>query len=109
MRSLEHVRWVGGGSGAGKTTVTRLLAQRFGVGVYSTDTAISVHSAQLEATAAPLLEAFRVSSMDQRWVDRDPLTMYRSFPWFRGEGFDMVLDDLRRLAADRPSDSCPAS
>lgn len=102
MPALDHVRWVGGGSGAGKTTVTRLLAERFDVDVYSTDAAIGVHSAQLDGTAAPLLTRFRAMTMDQRWVDRDPLTMYRSFPWFHGEGFDLVLEDLRRLPADRP-------
>lgn len=101
MRSLQHVRWVGGGSGAGKTTITRVLAERFGVRVYSTDEAIGVHSAQLEPTAAPLLERFRAMSMDQRWVERDPVDMYRSFPWFHGEGFDLMLDDLGRLPTDR--------
>lgn len=101
MPSLDHVRWVGGGSGAGKTTVTRVLAERFGVRIYSTDAAIGVHAAQLPATVAPLLEAFRGMTMDQRWVDPDPVTMHRSFPWFQGEGFDLVLDDLRRLPADR--------
>ena len=102
MPALDHVRWVGGGSGAGKTTVTHLLAERFDVGVYSTDEAIGVHSTRLDGAAAPLLERFRAMSMDQRWVDRDPVSMYRSFPWFQGEGFDLILDDLRRLPADRP-------
>ncbi len=92
---------MGGGSGAGKTTVTRLLAERFDVCVYSTDAAIGVHSARLESTAAPLLKRFRGMSMDQRWVSPDPATMYRSFPWFHGEGFDLVLDDLRRMPTDR--------
>lgn len=101
MRLFDHVRWVGGGSGAGKTTVTRLLAERFDVCVYSTDPAIGVHSAGLESTAAPLLKRFRGMSMDQRWVDADAATMYRGFPWFHGEGFDLVLDDLRRMPADR--------
>ncbi len=58
MRSLEHVRWVGGGSGAGKTTVTRLLAGRVGARLYSTDATIGVHSDRLEPAEAPLLECF---------------------------------------------------
>jgi len=102
MLEFDHVRWVGGGSGAGKTTVTRLLAERFDVGVYSTDAAIGVHSARLDGAAAPLLERFRAMTMDQRWVDGDPVDMFRTFPWFHGEGFDLMLDDLRLLRADRP-------
>ena len=44
---------------------------------------------------------FRQMSMDERWVVRDPAAMYRTFPWFHGEGFDLLVEDLRRLAADR--------
>lgn len=76
--------WVGGGSGAGKTTVTHLLAERFGLRLYSADESIRAHSERLNAVAAPLLERFRHMSMDGRWVKRDPVTMYRAFPWFHG-------------------------
>jgi 2-phosphoglycerate kinase len=99
---LEHVRWLGGGSGAGKTTVTRLLAKRFDIGLYSTDATISVHSGQLDATGAPLLERFRRMSMDDRWVQRDPVTMYATFPWFHGEGFELLIKDLQHLPRERP-------
>jgi uridine kinase len=34
---LRHVRWIGGGSGAGKTTVARLLAEQYSLRLYSTD------------------------------------------------------------------------
>jgi 2-phosphoglycerate kinase len=101
VSNLDHVRWVGGGSGSGKTTVTRLLAERFGIDFYSTDVTISVHSELLDATGAPLLERFRHMSIDERWIKRDPITMYATFPWFHGEGFDLLLEDLRQMPTDR--------
>ena len=91
---------VGGGTGAGKTTVARRLAERSGVSLYSTDQTIREHSAKLTAPAAPLLDQFRRMTMDQRWVLRDPVEMYRTFPWFHGEGFELLIEDLRSRSVD---------
>jgi hypothetical protein len=98
---LEHVRWIGGGSGGGKTTISRLLAERFACRLYSSDETMREHSARLDPAEAPLLDAFLRSDADERWVQRDPATMARTFHWFQGEGFDLILDDLRRLPIDR--------
>jgi hypothetical protein len=97
MATLNHIRWLGGGSGAGKTTVAHQLAGHYGLSIYSADAATRVHSFKLSATAAPLLECFRRMSMDERWVQREPGDMYRTFPWFHGEGFDLLIEDLESL------------
>jgi hypothetical protein len=51
---------------------------------------------------APLLRAFEAMTMDERWLDRDPRTMLETFHWYAGEGFDLVVDDLRALRAADP-------
>ena len=98
---LEHVRWIGGGSGGGKTTLSRMLAERFACRLYSSDETMLEHSARLDPAQAPLLDAFLGSDADERWVQRDPLTMARTFHWFQGEGFDLIVEDLRRIPNDR--------
>ena len=40
--------------------------------------------------------------MDERWVNRSPETMLETFHWFRGECFDLIIDDLLRLPAQPP-------
>jgi hypothetical protein len=94
---LEHVLWIGGGSGAGKSTVARRLAEEFGLQVYATDDAMGRHAAALTAEQAPYLARFRAMTMDERWLERSPDLMLDTFHWFRGEGFELVVDDLLRL------------
>jgi len=92
------VRWLGGGSGAGKSTVARGLAVSYGVGVYSCDDVMADHARRLSPEQAPLLAAFAAMTMDERWVRRSPQEMLETFHWFAGEGFALILEDL----AQRP-------
>jgi hypothetical protein len=101
-RQLEHVAWIGGGSGAGKSTVARRLADEYGLQVYATDDAMSRHAAAMTAEQAPYLARFRAMTMDGRWLDRSPEMMLNTFHWFRGEGFDLILEDLRRMPTTPP-------
>ena len=99
---LRHVRWIGGGSGGGKSTVTRLLAARYGVRVYDTDAMMAEHARRTTVVESPFLAAFAAMSMDERWVHRSPETMLETFHWFRGEGFGLIVADLLALPADVP-------
>ncbi len=97
---LRHVYWIGGGSGAGKSTVARRIATRHGLYLYSTDAAMTDHVGRSTPADAPYLSRFTAMSMDERWVNRSPTTMLETFPWFRGEGFDLIVEDLVCLPAD---------
>jgi len=35
--------------------------------------------------------------MDERWLNRSPEEMLAAFPWFRGEGFELIVQDLVAL------------
>ena len=48
---LRHVYWIGGGSGAGKSTIARRVAGRHGMGVYATDHAMSDHDGRFALQA----------------------------------------------------------
>ncbi|KAA8886314.1 hypothetical protein F3087_27070 [Nocardia colli] len=96
---LRNVYWIGGGSGAGKSTVARNLAEQHNLRVYSTDEAMRDHAALSAPAEAPWITRFLAMSMEERWVERSPATMLETFHWFRGEGFDFIVDDLVRLSA----------
>ncbi|MFJ7338417.1 hypothetical protein ACIQU3_28675 [Streptomyces sp. NPDC101110] len=99
---MRHVYWLGGGSGAGKSTVARRLAGRHGWRLYATDDVMADHARRATAEEAPLLHAFLAMDMDDRWVHRSPRTMLETFHWFQGEGFGLIVEDLARLPRDTP-------
>jgi hypothetical protein len=94
---LRHVRWLGGGSGAGKSTIAGRLATRYGLRLYSTDDVMAEHAGRCRPADSPLLQAFVDMTMDERWLRRSPEVMVETFHWFRGEGFDLIVEDLLRL------------
>ncbi|MGW1429631.1 hypothetical protein ACWD6K_13565 [Streptomyces sp. NPDC002431] len=99
---LRHVYWIGGGSGAGKSTIARRLADQYGWQLYATDDVMSEHADRTTPEEAPFLHQFMAMDMDERWVNRSPDTMLETFHWFRGEGFGLIIEDLLRL----PSEPC---
>jgi hypothetical protein len=95
---LRHVYWIGGGSGAGKSTIARRLAARHGLVLYATDDVMPDHAGRVSDT--PFLDQFRRMDMDERWLNRSPEEMLETFHWFRGEGFELVVEDLLALPGE---------
>jgi len=100
-RFLQHVYWIGGGSCAGKSTIARRIAAQHGLRVYATDDVMADHARRSSRDDSPLLHTFMAMDMDERWVNRTPKTMLETFHWFRGEGFELIIEDLLRLPRDR--------
>jgi hypothetical protein len=101
-RGLNHVRWIGGAPGAGKSTVATRLAIDHGLRLYSSDDAIADHVRRSNPQEHPLLHRFLQMDMDERWVRRSPAEMLRTFPWFQGEGFEFIEEDLLALPVEPP-------
>jgi 2-phosphoglycerate kinase len=100
QEQLRHVYWVGGGSGAGKSTIARRIAAQHGLRVYATDDVMADHARRGTHEDCPLLHRFMAMNMDERWVNRPPKTMFETFHWFRGEGFNLIVEDLLRLSRE---------
>jgi 2-phosphoglycerate kinase len=100
LTKLQHVYWIGGGSGGGKSTIARRIAAQHSLRAYATDDAMADHARRSSPEASPLLHRFMAMDMNERWVNRPPTTMVETFHWFRGEGFAMIIEDLLRLPRD---------
>ena len=93
--------WIGGGSAAGKSTIARRIAAQHGLTVYPTDDVMADHARRSSPEDCPLLHKFMAMDMDERWVNRSPKTMLETFHWFRGEGFNLIIEDVLRLRRER--------
>ena len=94
---LKHVYWIGGGSAAGKSTIARRLAADLGFRIYATDEAMAEQARRSTPEESPLLHKFMAMDMDERWLTRTAATMLETFPWFQGEGFKLIVEDLLSL------------
>ena len=99
---LRHVRWIGGGSGAGKSTIARVLAGIHGLRVYDSDATIGDHARRSNPADHPLLHEFLAMDMDERWVNRAPSVMLETFHGFQGEAFEFIVEDLLAMPDDVP-------
>lgn len=100
--TLPDTYWIGGGSGAGKSTIAHRLSTAYGLRVVSTDDLMADHTRRTRPADTPLLQRFLAMDLDERWVRRSPAEMLATFHWFAGEGFDLVVEDLRRLPPGPP-------
>jgi 2-phosphoglycerate kinase len=99
--ALRHVRFIGGGSGGGKSTVARRLAANHDLRLYHTEP-LSRYAARTTTADAPLLHGFLAMDMDERWLNRAPQVMLSTFHGFQGEQFDLLVGDLLRLPRTPP-------
>jgi hypothetical protein len=95
--SLGHVLWVGGGQGAGKTTVARTIAHRHGLRVYHVDARTWAHAERAEGVGFPAMAAFAAKTLEERWVDQEPQAMVEEFLAYSRDRFRMIVQDLCAL------------
>lgn len=99
---LTHVRWIGGGTGAGKSTLTRVLAERHDVLVYDGDRAERDYVSRCTPHDHPLLWELVHTPSARKWNGRSAQEIFESMPSLHGETIGFVLDDLLALPARRP-------
>ena len=97
---LPHIYWIGGGSAAGKSTISRRIAAERGLQLYSTDDVMADHAKRSTPLDCPMLHEFMAMDMDDRWLNRSPKDMLETFHWFRGEGFSMIVEDILQLSRE---------
>src|SRR2546430_1047148 len=93
---LEGVFWLGGSPCSGKSSISEIIAGRFGFDVYRVDEAFESHAQSFDPLREPALTKWSKSSWNQRWMQpveslvQDVIACYR-------EHFTLVLEDIFSL------------
>ncbi|MEV4497066.1 hypothetical protein AB0J84_15360 [Micromonospora arborensis] len=99
---LSHVRWLAGGTGAGKSTLAQALAERHDVLIYDGDQAERGYASRCTAQEQPHLWALLQAPLAQKWNSRTAQEIFESMPSLHGETFGFVVDDLLAMPSERP-------
>src|SRR5207245_5787715 len=92
---LRHVLWIGGGTGAGKSSIATLLASRHGLTRYNYDWHDSRdHTDRTRADRHPHNATFLAMTLDERWLLQAPREMADEAIAIFGVRFAMVLMEL---------------
>lgn len=98
---LTHVRWIAGGTGAGKSTVAAALAERYGVRVYDGDRAEHRWLARCTPDRHPHLHAARDRPPGALWAERSPREIFAGMASLHGETVGFLAEDLAAAPSDR--------
>jgi hypothetical protein len=99
---FSHVPWIGGGTGAGKSSVAIALAERYGLVRYEYDWHDARdHTERTRPDPHPHRAAFLAMTLDERWVLRTPREMADNAVGSFRDRFEMVIEDLLALPRDQ--------
>jgi hypothetical protein len=99
--ALAHVLWLGGSPCSGKSSIARLLADRYGLRTYSCDEAFGRQRQQLTAAGQPTLYKWTHTPWAELWMQPAKVLLAEAIAAYR-EHLDLVVADLRHLPASEP-------
>jgi hypothetical protein len=94
-----RVVWIGGGTSAGKTSIARALAERYGLTSYHVDEHEREHAGRLDPMRHPTMAAWNAHSLDETWIDLSVEELVEATLAYSRERIELIADDLETLSA----------
>ena len=101
LAKLEQVYWIGGSPCSGKSSISRILAQRCGLALYEVDASLPRLQARFDPQRYPTLFRWTSTPWDDLWM-QPPEALLDQAKAAYAEHFSLTLDELAVQAASRP-------
>lgn len=95
-QALSHVLWIGGATDAGKTTISRIIAERFSLQIYDYDQQDVRQINYLAQTIAHYRD-FLNASDEERWIRPEPENLVQWLLRAFQDRFSLVIEELLAL------------
>ncbi len=92
-QDFAHVFWIGGSPCSGKSFIARMLAAKYGLQLYQTD---SLEARPVSPEHQPVMHYLSSLSGDELWLRPVPLQVSTALEYCREE-FGLALEDLRAI------------
>jgi uridine kinase len=98
---FNHIYWMGGSPCSGKSTMSALLAEKYGFEVYRCDDHFNQHLSQARSDQYPRLSQLKTMDFNQIWM-RPVNELVTGEIAVYVEEFEMILEDLKNISSNRP-------
>jgi hypothetical protein len=93
---LAHIYWIGGSPCAGKSTIARMLGEKYGFEVYSVDDYYTSHLQRANPREHPTWVSLRPKTWDEIWMRPVETLVAEEFDYYRQE-WSLIQEDLASL------------
>ncbi len=105
-QELSHVLWMGGGTCAGKTSITEILSHRYDLRLYHCDDLFQEHRNRAQADKHPafynaMFKSYAEMDWERFWM-RPVDTLLEEQLAIYADEFEMIVSDLLEMSRSRP-------
>ena len=99
---LSHIYWMGGSPCGGKSTVSKIIAEQYGLQLYSIDEEMHHLMQDISAKAQPALTYWLTQSWDERWFQpADELLKFIIQAY--DEEFTLCIEEIKAIPPSQPT------
>ena len=99
--NLDQAYWIGGSPCSGKSSISRLLADRYGLALYEVDASLPRLLPRLDPQRHPTLLRWTSTAWEELWMQPQQALLEQAIAAY-SEHFSLILDELVNSVVEQP-------